>query len=215
MVPMFELDRAAVFPAIITGFDMAADRGVITQLLTRLNQGDITSEELLMSHVYTELHRLAVLRIKHDRAGHTLQATALVHEAYLRLCRTKEIRWQDRGHFFHLAGRLMRRILTDYARKHCARKRNHGIATISLDEAAVFSSDQFATAIEIDEVLQDLGKLSPRQASVVEMRFFCGFTEAEIAEALECSERTVKRDWLLARAWLHQKLEPSSRPTGR
>jgi RNA polymerase sigma-70 factor, ECF subfamily len=198
--------QQVVVSCIITKFDMT-DRGDITLLLDRLAAGDRSAEEVLMPRVYLELHRLAAARMRAERPGHTIQPTALVHEAYLRLCNSHEVQWQDRGHFLRAAGCMMRRILVDYARQHHAQKRNDGMRTISLDEAIAISSDQFAIALEVDEVLKKLAELSSRQAKVVEMRFFAGLTEAEIAEALEVNVRTVKRDWLIARAWLHKRLQ--------
>jgi len=186
---------------------MGVDRGDITLLLDRMNAGDRSAEEALMPRVYMELHRLAASRMRNERPGHTIQPTALVHEVYMRLCRTHQVEWEDRAHFFRAAGRLMRHILVDYARQRRTQKRNEGEPTLGLVEAITFSPEQFTTAIEVDEVLQQLAKLDQRQAQIVEMRFFAGLTESEIAEALDISERTVKRDWLIARAWLHQKLK--------
>jgi RNA polymerase sigma factor (TIGR02999 family) len=186
---------------------MATNKGEITVLLDRLAQGDRSAEEALMPRVYVELHRLAAARLHSERGGHTLQATALVHEAYLRLCGTNEISWQNRAHFFRVAARLMRRILVDYARQHNAQKRNEGDALVPLDEAIAVAADQSATALEVDEVLRKLAEISPRQAQVVEMRFFAGLTEDEIAVALGKNARTIRRDWLMARAWLHEQLK--------
>jgi RNA polymerase sigma-70 factor (ECF subfamily) len=205
-VPFATTSQHVVASCIITKFNMT-DRGDITLLLDRLAAGDRSAEEVLMPRVYLELHRLAAARMRAERPGHTIQPTALVHEAYLRLCNSHEVKWQDRGHFFRAAGCMMRRILVDYARQHRAQKRNDGMRTISLDEAIAISSDQFAIALEVDEVLKKLAELSSRQAKVVEMRFFAGLTEAEIAEALDVNVRTVKRDWLIARAWLHKWLQ--------
>ena len=191
---------------IITKFDMPPVRGDITFLLDRLTAGDRSAEEVLMPRVYVELHQLASSRMRAERPGHTIQPTALVHEAYLRLCSAYEVKWQDRAHFFRAASCLMRHVLVDYARQHRAQKRNGGAPVISLNEAIAISSDQFDVALEVDEVLEKLAEFSPRQAKVVVMRFFGGLTDDEIAEALTVSARTVKRDWLLARAWLHQQL---------
>jgi len=188
---------------------MATVKGEITLLLDRLTQGDRSAEEALMPRVYIELHRIATARLRSERGGHTLQATALVHEAYLRLCGSDEIAWQNRAHFFRVAARQMRRILVDYARHHNAQKRNEGGPMISLDDAIAFTADQSAIALEVDEVLRKLAAISPRQAQVVEMRFFAGLTEEEIAVALGKNARTIKRDWLMARAWLHQQLSRS------
>lgn len=186
---------------------MESDKGEITLLLDRMAGGDRTAEEALMPRVYVELHRLAMTRLKSERPGHTLQATALVHEAYLRMCRSAEIKCQNRAHFFRVAARIMRRILVDYARQHGAAKRNRGVALHPLDDVIAVASDQSSLALDVDELLQKLAALSPRQADVVEMRFYGGLTEEEIAQALGKSVRTIKRDWLMARAFLHEQLK--------
>jgi RNA polymerase sigma factor (TIGR02999 family) len=185
---------------------MDSHPGDITALLGRLGEGDRTAEEALLPQVYLELHRLAISRMRSERPGHTLQATALVHEAYLRLCRSSDIDWQDRSHFFRMAGRLMRRILVDYARQRNATKRAHDRPPVPLDEAIFISTEDLTTALIVDEVLIELAAVSPRPAQVVEMRFFAGMSEEEIAYALGVAVRTIRRDWLMARAWLHQRL---------
>jgi RNA polymerase sigma-70 factor, ECF subfamily len=192
---------------IIAGFPIMSTPGDITVLLDRLANGDRSVEESLMSQVYMELHRLAAFRMKGERQGHTMQPTALLHEAYVRLCRSNEIEWHDRTHFFRVAGRLMRRILVDYARQHQARKRNNGSPSASMELANVASSEDFAATLEVNDALDALAESNPRLARVVEMRFYAGLTDSEIAEALGLSERTVKRDWFMARAWLHQRLK--------
>jgi RNA polymerase sigma factor (TIGR02999 family) len=187
---------------------MSGPKGDITLLLDRLAEGDRSAEEILLPRVYLELHRLAAARMRSERGGHTLQPTLLVHDVYLKLCRSDRP-WQDRVHFFRVAARMMRNVLVDYARQHRARKRHSGQPTISLDEAIIISDSQSLTALEIDEILTRLAEVSPRQAQVVEMRFFAGLTEEEISVALGVHVRTVKRDWLMARAWLHQHLSGS------
>jgi RNA polymerase sigma-70 factor, ECF subfamily len=186
---------------------MDSDKGEVTVLLERLADGDRSAEEALIPQVYVELHRLAMARLKSERPGHTLQATALVHEVYLRMCRSEEIKWQNRAHFFRVAARLMRRILVDYARQRGAQKRNDGAQALPLEEAIVVSDDQSLAALEVDELLEKLARLSPRQAQIVEMRFYGGLTEDEIAMAIGKNVRTVRRDWLMARAWLHEQLK--------
>ena len=181
-------------------------KGEVTVLLERLSEGDRSAEEALMPRVYVELHRLATSRMRSERREHTLQATALVHEVYLRMCRSEEIKWQNRAHFYRVAARLMRRILVDYARQHGAQKRNGGVVLTPLDDAITVSADQTSSALEVDELLARLSELSPRQAQVVEMRFFGGLGEEEMAAALDVSVRTIRRDWLMARAWLHEQL---------
>ncbi|HKA00640.1 MAG TPA: sigma-70 family RNA polymerase sigma factor [Candidatus Solibacter sp.] len=184
-------------------------KGEVTVLLERLSEGDRSAEEDLMPRVYIELHRLATARMRSERPEHTLQATALVHEVYLRMCRSEDIKWQNRAHFYRVAARLMRRILVDYARQHGAQKRNAGALLTPLDDAITVSADQTAAALEVDELLSRLAEMSPRQAQVVEMRFFGGLSEEEIAAALDVSVRTIRRDWLMARAWLHEQLTKS------
>ena len=181
--------------------------GEVTHLLKRLAAGDLSAEEELVPRVYVELHRLAAAQLRGERPGHTLQAPALVHEVYLRLCRQDGIDWQNRSHFFRIAARLMRRVLIDYARQRNAAKRGDGAVPVELDEGLVISEDQLAAAVEVDEILERLSALSQRQAQVVEMRFFAGLSEAEIAEVLNVTTRTVKRDWYMARAWLHEQLK--------
>jgi RNA polymerase sigma factor (TIGR02999 family) len=199
--------KVSMITVIITEhLSMPSQKGEITILLDRLADGDRVAEEMLIQRVYMELHRIAINRLRSERQEHSLQATALVHEAYMRLCRTDEVSWQNRAHFFCIAARMMRQILVDHARRNGAQKRNNGIRPISLDQAIELTSEQSSIAIEIDELLQQLAKISPRQASVVEMRFFGGLNDEEIALALGKTTRTVCRDWLMARAWLHGKL---------
>lgn len=188
---------------------METPKGDVTVLLKRLADGDRSAEDLLMPQVYVELHRIATARLRSERGDHTLQATALVHEAYLRLCGGNELNCANRAHFFRVAARLIRRILVDYARHQTARKRTGSGTRVALDDAIAISIDQTQTALEIDEILRRLAAVNPRQAQIVEMRFFGGLTEEEIAAALGIHVRTVRRDWLIARAWLHKELSPS------
>jgi RNA polymerase sigma-70 factor (ECF subfamily) len=180
---------------------VAAD---VTELLQRFARGDKTAEADLMPKVYRELHRIARAYIRRERPDHTLQATALVHEAYMRLTLQREIDWKSRTHFFAMAAQLMRRILVDYARHRGAGKR--GGAHLSLDEGLQISAQQCALVAELDTALERLAVLNERQARVVELRFFSGLTEEEIAEVIGVSSRTVKRDWTMARAWLYGEL---------
>jgi RNA polymerase sigma-70 factor (ECF subfamily) len=196
----------ATSSAIIARSDMDDCKGEVTLLLDRLAGGDRSAEEELMPRVYLELHRMATARLRSERAGHTLQATALVHEVYIRLCGANEIDWQNRAHFFRVAARQIRRILVDHARQHNARKRNDGTTVLPLDEAIAIASDQSVMALEVDDMLNRLAAISPRQAQVVEMRFFAGLSEKEIATALGKNVRTIRRDWLMARAWLHEQM---------
>ena len=196
-------------PGIITVDSNMGDQGDVTALLAQLSSGDKSAEEELLPRVYMELHRLATAQLRSERPGHTLQATALVHEAYVRLCDSANISWQNRIHFFRVAAKLMRRVLIDYARQRNAAKRGSGIAAQPLNEELLISEESLSLVLEIDEVLDKLAEFSPRMAQVVEMQFFAGLTEAEIASALKINERTVRRDWMKARAWLHEKLSRS------
>jgi RNA polymerase sigma factor (TIGR02999 family) len=178
----------------------------MTELLQRFARGDKQAEADLLPRVYRELHLMAKLHLKGERPDHTLQATALVHEAYLKLIGKSDIDWQSRAHFFAVASQTMRRILVDYARERAAGKRGGGAARISLDEGLVVSPEQCDLVEELDGALDRLAVLSPRQAKVVELRFFGGLSEEEIAQILNLSARTVKRDWRKARAWLYGEL---------
>lgn len=188
-------------------------RGDITILLERVAQGDTSARDELVPHVYRKLRQLAANQLRREGAGHTLQPTALVHEAYLRLVNPAAAQWRDRAHFFAVASKLMRNILVDHARAKKAGKRGAGAIHEDLDgyAAGVFDIDR---VLVVDAALVDLAKLSARQCQIVEMRFFAGMTEDEIAAALNLSGRTVKRDWVMAKAWLHDRLSPSAkRPT--
>jgi RNA polymerase sigma-70 factor (ECF subfamily) len=176
----------------------------VTELLQRVARGDRDAEAELIPRVYRELRRIAQGYLRNERRDHTLQATALVHEAYLRLMVPGEINWENRAHFFAVAANTMRRILVDYARRRCASKRN--AERVSLDQNLIVSHEQCAFMTELDEALDSLAILSPRQARVVELRFFGGLTEEEISSVMKISSRTVKRDWIVARAWLHCEL---------
>jgi len=180
--------------------------GEITLILQRLRSGDPAAEAELIPKVYPELRRRAGRYLRKERSGHTLQATALVHEVYIRLTNNENCEWQDRAHFFAIASRLMRRILVDHARERRAEKRGGGFPALNIDDGIAIGETQMELAIAIDDCLTRLAKLDPRQAQVVEMRFFGGLTQQEISEALGISERTVKRDWMMARAWLHAEL---------
>jgi RNA polymerase sigma factor (TIGR02999 family) len=185
---------------------MADSNADITLILKRLKSGDKGAEAELLQIVYPELKRLAARYMRLERSGHTLQATALVHEVYLRLTGNQQFEWHDRAHFFAIASRFMRRILVDYARERNADKRGGGIRPLTIDEGMVIAEDQFELALAVDACLTRLAALDPRQAEIVEMRFFGGLTEEEIAGALHISTRTVKRNWTVARAWLHAEL---------
>jgi RNA polymerase sigma factor (TIGR02999 family) len=172
--------------------------------LQRLAHGDKQAEAELVPQVYRELKKIARGYLRHERPDHTLEATALVHEAYLRLTSQKEIDWKSRNHFFGIAAQMMRRILVDYARRRGASKRAG--CHVSLDEGLTISAEQCSLVTALDAALERLAALNARQARVVELRFFSGLAEEEIAQLMCLSSRTVKRDWSMARAWLYGEL---------
>jgi RNA polymerase sigma-70 factor, ECF subfamily len=178
----------------------------VTRLLLAWNDGDEAALEKLIPLVHGELHRLARLYMRRERPGHTLQTTALVNEAYLRLIDAGQRRWQNRAHFFAISARLMRRILVDFARARGNLKRGGGAGRVSLDSAVVVAPEQGSDLVALDEALERLAGLNPRQGRVVELRYFGGLSEEEIAEVLKVSPRTVRSDWSLARAWLYREL---------
>lgn len=178
----------------------------MTQLLVDWSKGDQAARDQLIPLVAQELHRIAHQHMNREGPGHTLQTTALVNEAYLRLIDQKHVRWQNRAHFFAIAAQTMRRILIDHARKHARAKRGGGAHKVSLDEVAVLSRERASEVVALDEALERLALVDPRRAQVVELRFYGGLDTNEIAEALRISPNTVTRDWNLARAWLSREL---------
>lgn len=180
--------------------------GEITGLLHRMSAGDLSAETELIPKVYGELRKLASRHLRQERPGHTLLPTDLVHEAYLKLAGQKTAEWKDRVHFFALAARLMRQIMVDYARRHGAQKRGGLAMQVPLEDDLLSGDRQIRLVNDLDAALQNLASFDKRLAAVVEMRFFGGLTEEEIAEVLGVSPRTVKRDWALARAWLYDAL---------
>ncbi len=176
----------------------------VTQLLVDWSDGNREALDELMPLVYEELHRLAHQCMGRERAGHTLQSSALVNEAYLRLVDLRRVRWQNRAHFFAIAAQLMRRILVDYARSRHYRKRGGGALQVSLGEAAMESPERAADVVALDDALQGLEAIDPRKSRIVELRFFGGLSIEETAEVLGVSPGTVMRDWTLAKAWLYQ-----------
>ena len=165
----------------------------------------------LLPLVHGELRRLAGRHMRHERAGHTLQASALVNEAYLRLIEVKQVPWQNRAHFFAMASRIMRRILVDAARAKRYQKRDAGGQKVSLDEAVAVADTPSPDFVALDDALNALEVVDPRKCKVVEMRFFAGMSVEETAEALHLSVGTIKRDWRLAKAWLARELDGSRR----
>lgn len=178
----------------------------VTQLLLNWSQGDQEASAKLMPLVYNELRRVAQNYLSHERPDHTLQATALVHEAYLRLVDETSVDWRDRAHFFGLASQMMRHIMVDHARRHRAAKRGGLAQRLTLGEAVTFPERRYFDLVALDEALVSLAKLDAQQSRVVEMRFFGGLTIEETATALGVSVATVNREWRLAKAWLLREL---------
>ncbi|HMM79904.1 MAG TPA: sigma-70 family RNA polymerase sigma factor [Pyrinomonadaceae bacterium] len=188
-----------------------SSRSEITQILQDWNSGDENAYERLLPYVYDELKRQARRLMSRERVNHTLQPTALVHEAFLRLSKQGGVDWQNRGHFYGIASRLMRQILIDHARQHGAAKRGDAQIHLSLDDVSVGLETRAASILALDDALEHLEKLDERQAKIVEMRFFGGLSNSEIAEALEVSERTIIRSWSVARLWLLRELTNSEK----
>jgi RNA polymerase sigma factor (TIGR02999 family) len=175
-------------------------------LLRAWNAGDAHALESLAPLVYQELHHLAHQHMRRERVGHPLQTSALVHEAYLRLVDIDRVQWSDRHHFFAMAGRLMRRVLVDFARKRHSLKRGGGIEHVMLSDDMVAIADPPADLVAIDEALEALASIDERKVRVIELRFFAGLDAQETARALGVSPETVRRDWRLARAWLQREV---------
>jgi len=182
----------------------------VTQLLLAWSHGDQAALEQLTPLVYAELHRLAKRYLGGERRGHTLQTTALVNEAYLRLIDWKNVEWQNRAHFFGVSAQLMRRILVDFARSRHYAKRGGEAEQVSLAEASMVAQGRSTALVALDDALQALAALDPRQSQVVELRFFGGLSLEETAEVLKVSPATVRRDWSLAQAWLHRELNKTA-----
>ena len=180
--------------------------GAVSRLLKAWGRGDLQARDDLVPVVYRELQRRAGAYLRRERSDHTLQPTALVHEAFMRLMGQDRVAWQNRAHFFAMAAQMMRRILVDHARAHGAAKRGDGQAPLALDEALVAAPSSNVDVLALDEGLTRLAALDPQQARVVELRFFGGLTMEETAVALRISPATVGRDWALAKAWLYAEL---------
>jgi RNA polymerase sigma-70 factor (ECF subfamily) len=185
---------------------LAAPAGDVTHLLNDLQDGRPDAASKLLPLVYEELRRLARQQMRQERADHTLQATALVHEAYLRLVNQSDRSWQSRAHFIAVAAQVMRRLLIDYARSRRMAKRGCGLHKVSLEEPLLFSEEQSEELVALDEALERLAQFDERLSRIVELRFFGGLTVDEAAAVLGISPKTVKRDWSVARAWLHREL---------
>ena len=178
----------------------------VTGLLKAWSGGDQAALERLADQVYNELRRIAGRYMRNERTGNTLQTTAVVNEVYLRLVDVKNVDWQQRAQFFAIAAQMMRRILVDAARARGSHKRGGGAIKVNVDEAPVVSPERDSSLVALDEALETFSKLAPRQAKVVELHYFGGLSEEEIAEVLKTSPRTVRRDWGFAKSWLKREL---------
>jgi len=178
----------------------------VTALLKRYSNGDQDALSQLIPQIYNELRRLASFYLQSERVDHTLQTTALVHEAYLRLVDQKQVEWSNRNHFFGVAAQMMRRILVDHARKHVSLKRGGSFSRISLEQAAVFSRERPRELIAVDELLTRLASLDPQGSRIVELRFFAGLSLEETAEVTGLSTATVRREWSAVKAWLTREI---------
>jgi len=184
---------------------MTSDGGDVTQLLRAMTSGDPAAADRLLPLVYSELHRLAASYMRRERQDHTLQPTALINEAYLRLA-GDDVNWQSREHFIGVAAHVMRRVLVDYARAHKAKMRGGELRRVELDEGLAISEERTEEMLTLDEALNRLMEVNPRQAKVVELRYFGGLSIEQIAAVLAISLRSVKRDWALARIWLFKAI---------
>jgi RNA polymerase sigma-70 factor (ECF subfamily) len=178
----------------------------VTELLIGWSKGDKQALDKLVPLVYDELRRQAARYLRRERAGHTLQTTALIHEAYLRLVGQRNVQWQNRAHFFGIAAQLMRRILVDHARSKKRAKRGGSDVRVSLSEATIKAPGEDLDIVALDEALQRLAEIDEQQSRIVELRFFSGLTVEETAEVLSISTATVKRNWSMAKAWLHREI---------
>jgi RNA polymerase sigma factor (TIGR02999 family) len=171
-----------------------------------MRQGDREAGDRAVEQVYTELHRIAAGQMRRERPGHTLQTTALVHEAYLRLIGSESLEIRNRGHFFAVASQQMRRILVDHARADQAQRRGGGVEKVSLDQVQLGTETESIDVLALDEALSELERLEPRAAQVVELRYFGGYTDKEVVETLGVALATVRRDWEFARSWLFDRM---------
>ena len=182
----------------------------ITQLLAEWRDGNQAALDDLYPLVYDELHRLARRYMSRERKGHTLQTTALINEAYVRLVDQRNVQWANRSHFFAISAQIMRRILIDHARRYAYAKRGGGARQVSLDETATVVHGNLSEFIRLDEALKSLAEVDPRRSQVVELKYFGGLNNDEIAGVLKISKNTVTRDWNMARAWLYSQLAGSA-----
>src|ERR1700684_1776148 len=189
---------------------MDTDHGEVTRLLKAMRAGDSSAADKLLPLVYAELHRIAEAYMRRERPDHTLQPTALINEAYLRLV-GEDIDWNSREHFIGLAAHVMRRVLVDYARTRNAEQRGGGLKRVEMQDDLAISAEQLDQVEELDEALKKLEKENPRQARVVELRYFGGLSVEQIGAMLQIAPRSVKRDWALARIWLFRELRPEAK----
>ena len=185
---------------------MAAIPREITQILLSWSKGDSAALDQLIPLVYPELRRLAQGYMRRENSAHTLQTSALINEAYLRIVDQQDVQWQDRAHFFAVAAQVMRHILIDHARSHRYAKRGAGALHVPLDETAVISQERAAEFVALDDALKSLATVDARKGQIVELRFFGGLTVEEIAEVMKLSPITIKREWRSAKAWLHLEI---------
>ena len=187
--------------------------GDVTALLGQLPADNQDVAGQLVPLIYDELRRIAGAHIRRERAGHTLQATAVVHEAYLRLAGEREIQWQNRAHFFAIAARAMRQVLLDYARqRHAGKRGGEGAQKVEIDVGLLAGENRIEDIVALDEVVTRLSALDQQRGRIVELRFFAGLSVEETAEAMGISDSTVKREWRLAKAWLHRELAAAESP---
>lgn len=184
----------------------------VTELLARWSKGDVSARDALIPLVYDELRRIARRCLTSQSSSHTLQPTALVHEAYLRLARRDQVDWQGRAHFFAMAAQMMRQILVDHARKHAALKRGSNPVTLLIDEASATTQALSLDLLALDNAMQQLANLDARQCRIVELRFFGGLSIEETAQIVNISPATTKREWATARLWLHQAMSDRTKP---
>ncbi len=184
----------------------------VTQLLLNWSKGDQAALEELMPLVYNELRRLASAYLRRERPNHTLQSTALVHEAFMRLVNQQEVQWQSRAHFFAIAAQMIRRILVDHARSQRAEKRGSGAVKLELDAALAIPLKTDVDLVLLNDALDRLAEMDPRQSRLVELRFFAGLSIEETAQVMQLSPATIKREWNAARAWLFREISRTSDP---
>jgi RNA polymerase sigma-70 factor, ECF subfamily len=184
----------------------------LTLMLNRMQEGDRQAGEQVVERVYDELHRIASREMRRERPGNTLQTTALIHEAYLRMAGARSLEIHNRSHFFAVASQQMRRILVDHARAAGSQKRGGGAVNLDLESVRVGAEDPDAQLVRLDDALKDLERLDPRPAKVVELKYFGGYSDREVAETLELSVAMVRRDWEFARSWLFEQMTGPPRP---